>query len=145
MAKLVVGLIHPGEMGVTVGAAATAGGARVLWASEGRSETTRARVSRTSLEDAGTLAALVEMSDVVLSVCPPLAAFDVAREVAAQGFAGTFVDANAVSPKTARTVKAIVDSAGAGFVDGGSIGPPAHAAGTTRLYLSGSDAAKAAP
>ena len=144
MATGVVGLIHPGEMGVTVGAAAAAGGARVLWASEGRSEATLARVARTTLEDAGTLAALVEMSDVVLSVCPPHAAIDVARQVADLGFEGSFVDANAVSPETARAAKAIVETAGAGFVDGGIIGPPVHAAGTTRLYLSGADAAKAA-
>ena len=144
MAKEVVGLIHPGEMGVTVGAAATAGGARVLWASEGRSEATRARVSRTSLEDANTLAALVEMSDVVLSVCPPHAAIDVAEQVAALGFNGSFLDANAVSPATARAARAVVEAAGGGFVDGGIIGPPVHAAGTTRLYLSGTNAAKAA-
>jgi 3-hydroxyisobutyrate dehydrogenase-like beta-hydroxyacid dehydrogenase len=141
---MVVGLIHPGEMGATVGAAATAGGARVLWASEGRSQATRARVTKTSLEDAATLAALVETSDVVFSVCPPHASIDVAREVAALGFAGIFVDANAVSPETTRGAQAIVESAGAGFVDGGIIGPPAHSAGTTRLYLSGADAAKAA-
>ena len=32
-----VGLIHPGQMGVTVGAAARSAGARVVWASRGRS------------------------------------------------------------------------------------------------------------
>jgi len=31
-----IGILHPGEMGSAVGAAARAGGARVLWASAGR-------------------------------------------------------------------------------------------------------------
>jgi hypothetical protein len=36
-------------------------------------------------------------SDAVLSVCPPHAALPVARMVAASGFAGVYVDANAVA------------------------------------------------
>lgn len=48
-----------------------------------------------------------------------------------------YVDANAVSPETARKVGAIVEQGGATFVDGGIIGPPARSAGSTRLYLSG--------
>ena len=38
-----VGLLHPGQMGASVGAAAMAAGAEVLWASEGRSPATRER------------------------------------------------------------------------------------------------------
>jgi 3-hydroxyisobutyrate dehydrogenase-like beta-hydroxyacid dehydrogenase len=48
-----------------------------------------------------------------------------------------FVDANAVSPDTARDVARIVEAAGAGYVDGGIIGPPPAAEGGPRLYLSG--------
>jgi 3-hydroxyisobutyrate dehydrogenase-like beta-hydroxyacid dehydrogenase len=53
-----------------------------------------------------------------------------------------FVDANAVSPATARTIDALVTGAGARFVDGGIVGgpPTASAPGRTRLYLSGPDA-----
>jgi Domain of unknown function (DUF1932) len=49
------------------------------------------------------------------------------------------VDANAISPATARQVAAIVKTGGADFVDGGIIGaPPAVLApGRARLYLSG--------
>jgi 3-hydroxyisobutyrate dehydrogenase-like beta-hydroxyacid dehydrogenase len=77
---------------------------------------------------------------VILSVCPPHAAADVARAVAAQRFSGIYVDANAIAPATARNVGAIVERAGASFVDGGIVGPPPRARGTTRLYLSGREA-----
>jgi 3-hydroxyisobutyrate dehydrogenase-like beta-hydroxyacid dehydrogenase len=135
-----VGLLHPGDMGGVVGACAKAAGQRVLWASAGRSAGTRERAAAAGLEDAGTVAALLAASDVVLSICPPHAAVDLAREVAAQRFTGLYVDGNAVAPATAREVGAIVERGGAAFVDGGLIGPPPRSAGTTRLYLSGREA-----
>jgi 3-hydroxyisobutyrate dehydrogenase-like beta-hydroxyacid dehydrogenase len=137
-----IGILHPGDMGATVGAAARAGGSRVLWASEGRSAQTRARAAAAGLDDAGTLASLCAGSDVILSVCPPHSALDLARVVAAQNFSGVYVDGNAVSPATAREIGGVVERAGAIFVDGGIIGPPARTRGTTRLYLSGAQAGR---
>jgi 3-hydroxyisobutyrate dehydrogenase-like beta-hydroxyacid dehydrogenase len=135
-----IGLLHPGEMGASVGASGRSNGHRVLWASERRGAETRARAGAAGLEDAGTLAALVAASDVVLSVCPPHAALDVAGSVAAQTFRGVYVDGNAVSPATSRAIARIVQAGGAVYVDGGIIGPPPDKPGTTRLYLSGPDA-----
>jgi 3-hydroxyisobutyrate dehydrogenase-like beta-hydroxyacid dehydrogenase len=66
----------------------------------------------------------------------------VAREVAAAGFAGTFVDGNAVAPATARRVAELV--APARFVDGGIVGPPPSRPGTTRFHLSGDGAEEVA-
>jgi 3-hydroxyisobutyrate dehydrogenase-like beta-hydroxyacid dehydrogenase len=123
-----VGLLHPGEMGSAVGGALAAAGHTVLWASEGRSEETRARAG--AFEDAGSLADVVARSEIVLSVVPPHAALELARSL--PPFDGIYVDANAVSPETAR----VVGSSVARFVDGGIVGgPPAP-----RLYLSGGDA-----
>jgi 3-hydroxyisobutyrate dehydrogenase-like beta-hydroxyacid dehydrogenase len=139
-----IGLVHPGEMGSAVGAAARATGARVLWSSAGRGASTRDRARAAGLEDAGSTAALAAASDVILSVCPPHAAVDVARAVADLGFAGIFVDGNAVSPATAREVATTVEKGGAVFVDGGIIGPPPLKRGSTRLYLSGDRAAQVA-
>lgn len=144
MTSHTIGVLHPGEMGVTVGASARAGGSRVLWASEGRSAQTRERAAAAGLEDAKTLASLCAASGVILSVCPPHSALDLARAVAAQGFSGVYVDGNAVSPGTARGIGWIIERAGATFVDGGIIGPPACARGTTRLYLSGEQAGRIA-
>ena len=144
MAEKTVALLHPGNMGVTVGAAASAGGARVLWASNGRGQATRERAEQAGLQDAGTLADAVRRADVVLSVCPPHAAVDVARAVAAEKFTGIYLDANAVSRATAEAVGKIITAGGAGFVDGGIIGSPVKQAGTTRLYLSGARATEVA-
>ena len=47
-----------------------------------------------------------------------------ARDVAACGFKGVYVDANAISPQTARAVGAVVEATGAHFVDGGLFGAP---------------------
>jgi len=119
----------------------------VLWASGGRGADTAGRARAAGLDDVTGLAELVRQADVILSICPPHAAVDVARQVAAGGaLRGIFVDANAVSPGTARAVSAIVEAAGASYVDGGIIGPPpgpsvplapAAAGDGTRLYLSG--------
>jgi 3-hydroxyisobutyrate dehydrogenase-like beta-hydroxyacid dehydrogenase len=132
-----IGLLNPGDMGSKVGAAVRSAGSRVLWAGEGRSADTRKRAGEGGLEDVGSVAALVRASDVILSVCPPHAAVDVAKEVAGLRFAGIFVDGNAVSPATAREIGGIVEKGGASFVDGGIIGPPPVKPGTTRFYLSG--------
>lgn len=137
-----VALLHPGNMGATIGAAAASGGARVLWSPEERSNATRRRAEQAKLIDAGDFSAALRQADVVLSVCPPHAAVDLARRVAAERFAGVYVDANAVSRATAEEIGIIVSAAGASFVDGGIIGSPVQKAGTTRLYLSGERAAE---
>jgi 3-hydroxyisobutyrate dehydrogenase-like beta-hydroxyacid dehydrogenase len=140
MASATIGLLHPGDMGSMVGASARANGLRVLWASEGRSPQTLERAAAAGLEDMKGLVPVVAASQAILSVCPPHAAIDLAREVAAQGFSGIYVDGNAVSPQTGREIGRIVEKGGATFVDGGIIGPPPRKPGTTRLYLSGEQA-----
>jgi 3-hydroxyisobutyrate dehydrogenase-like beta-hydroxyacid dehydrogenase len=137
-----IGVLHPGEMGAAVAAALRSRGHDVVWASAGRSDATAARAAQADLRDAGSAGALAAACDVVLSVCPPGAAADVAR--AMDGFAGTYVDANAVSPATARAIAAGVEAAGATFVDGGIVGSPPREPGTTRLYLSGPSASEVA-
>ncbi len=129
---MIVGLLHPGEMGSALGDALQAGGHEVLWASEGRSAATGARAAR--LRDVGTVGTLVGESELLLSVCPPHAALGVAADT--REFTGLYVDANAISPATSRDVAAQHPR----FVDGGIVGSPPRAAGTTRLYLSGAEA-----
>jgi len=135
-----IALLHPGNMGSTIGACAATSGARVLWASEGRSDASRARAKQAGLIDAESLAGAVAQSDIVLSVCPPEFATDIAVSVAAQKFQGIYVDANAISRATTEEIGKIVKKAGASFVDGGIIGSPVKKPGTTRMYLSGEKA-----
>lgn len=133
-----IGLIHPGAMGASVGAAARSNQHTVLWASAGRSADTVERSKRANLEDVGSVSALVAASEIVLSVCPPSAAGDVAREVMDLGFTGLFVDCNAISPDRTRAIQQLVEGAGAEYIDGGIIGGPAWTAEAgTNLYLSG--------
>ena len=134
----VIGLLHPGEMGAAVGRCLTSHGHMVLWASEGRSPATQARAKAAGLADAHTIAAVAGQAEIILSVCPPHAATDVAWAV--HGFRGLYVDANAISPGTAREVAQMITDTGGRYVDGGIIGPPPTAPGSTRLYLSGPDA-----
>ena len=140
MADTVIGLLHPGEMGTAVAGCLTARGYQVLWAPAGRSAATAARAAAAGLSAAASLAELAARAGVILSICPPHAALQVAREVAGSpgGFPGVFVDANAIAPGTAGQVRTIVEQAGASYVDGGIIGlPPGRRPESTRLYLSG--------
>jgi 3-hydroxyisobutyrate dehydrogenase-like beta-hydroxyacid dehydrogenase len=139
-----VGLLHPGEMGASIGAALRRAGVQVLWVSAGRGPATRRRAQAADLTDAGALPALIARSDLVVSVCPPDAAVEVAGAVAALGFGGLYVDANAVAPTTARALSVVVEQAGGRFVDGDLIGGPVRPGGATRLYLSGPAAGEVA-
>ena len=118
-----LGLLFPGEMGAAVGAAADA---EVLWASAGRSEATAKRAA--GFHDMGTVAELVAASDIVLSICPPAIAEDVAKDVAQAGFDGLFVEANAITPGRAERIASSLPRC----VDGSVI-----ARSGLNLYLSG--------
>jgi 3-hydroxyisobutyrate dehydrogenase-like beta-hydroxyacid dehydrogenase len=134
---MTVGLLYPGEMGAAVGRCLAGAGNEVLWAAAGRSPATAARAREAGLTAVPDVAEVTRRADVVLSVCPPHAAVEVAREVSAAGFGGLYVDANAIAPATAREVADIVEADGAAYVDGGIIGTPPVAPGFIRLYLSG--------
>jgi 3-hydroxyisobutyrate dehydrogenase-like beta-hydroxyacid dehydrogenase len=136
-----VGLLHPGEMGAAVGGCLVSVGHEVLWDPDGRSRASTGRALAADLTGVSFERPIVK-SSVIFSICPPHAALDVARQVADAGYSGCYVDANAVSVATAQQVSAIVTAAGATYVDGGIIGSPPEVAGTTRLYLSGPQAAQ---
>jgi 3-hydroxyisobutyrate dehydrogenase-like beta-hydroxyacid dehydrogenase len=134
-----IGLLHPGQMGAAIGARLTAAGHEVLWLRTGRSSASARRANEAGLRGVDTLEKLLA-SRVVLSVCPPEFAEDVAKGVAALGFSGIYVDANAVSPHRMIRIAGLLET----VVDGSIIGPPPGPDRPTRLYLSGPDAAVAA-
>jgi 3-hydroxyisobutyrate dehydrogenase-like beta-hydroxyacid dehydrogenase len=129
-----VGLLHPGEMGAAIGALLVEQGHAVVWDPTGRSDATARRANAAGLKRTDTFAD----ADVILSVCPPHAAVDVARSL--QGTTALVIDANATSPMTARRVGEVI---GERWVDGGIVGPTPRQEGTTRLYLSGQHAPEA--
>jgi 3-hydroxyisobutyrate dehydrogenase-like beta-hydroxyacid dehydrogenase len=132
-----IGILHPGNMGISIAAAAQKAGHAVYWVSQGRSFETRQRAAKFNLLDAGTLPCLCATCSIVFSVCPPHAAAQVASEVAACSFQGLYVDANAISPARVKRIGRIAEAGGAGFVDGGIIGGPAREPGSTWLHLAG--------
>jgi 3-hydroxyisobutyrate dehydrogenase-like beta-hydroxyacid dehydrogenase len=139
-----IGIIHPGEMGISVAATAQKSGHQVYWASEGRSAQTHERAAKFNLHDVHTVADLCATCSVIVSVCPPHAAADVAQQTLDHGFTGMYLDANAIAPRRVVDMSRAMTAAGVTFVDGGIIGGPAWTPGTTRLYLSGPRAGEVA-
>ena len=133
-----IGLLHPGAMGETVGLTLLASGHDVFWCSAERSAASKNRAQH--FQEQTSLNALCETVEAIVSVCPPASALGMARDVQQAGFDGVYIDANAIAPSTAEEVAGIF---GSKYVDGGIIGPPAHRQGSTRLYLSGTQAESA--
>ena len=127
-------------MGVSIAASAMDAGCEVYWASAGRRSYTHERAEAAGLRDAKTIASLCELCPIVISVCPPEFAFDVARAVAATGFQGILADINALTPRNKVEMAEIVPN----FADGGIIGLPSRTPGETTLFLSGPAAAEVA-
>ncbi len=139
-----IGIVHPGNMGISVAASALNSGGEVYWASEGRSPETHERAARFDLRDVGTLEALCATCSLIVSVCPPHAAEEVAHQVLGHGFQGLYLDANAISPQRAVRIGQAMAKGGVEFVDGGIIGGPAWEPGRTWLHLAGEEAATVA-
>ena len=142
MERAQLGILHPGNMGISVAASAQNSGCQVYWVSEGRSAQTRERADRFGLDDTGTMAKLCQTCSILVSVCPPHAAEDVAERVLGHGFDGLYLDANAISPQRVARMGERMAAAGVSFVDGGIVGGPAWKPNSTWLYLSGGDAGK---
>ena len=138
------GILHPGQMGISVANSAKNSGWEVFWASAARSEQTRQRAAEYNLKDVETLDRLCQTCNVLVSVCPPHAATEIANQVLATGFQGIYVDANAIAPQRVIPMGQRMANAGIDFIDGGIIGGPAWEAERTWLYLSGPNAQAAA-
>ncbi|MFE2337333.1 DUF1932 domain-containing protein [Streptomyces coelicoflavus] len=130
-----VGILHPGSMGAAVAACAATNATAVLWCESGRSTASVERAARFGLTPVTTLAELLDRSDIVISLCPPAAAEDLAHDVAGHRFAGVYVEANAINPERTQRIAALLPDAT--LVDGGVIGSPPVGGKTPTLYLSG--------
>eukprot|EP00750_Incisomonas_marina_P002916 INCI12768.1.p1 GENE.INCI12768.1~~INCI12768.1.p1 ORF type:complete len:660 (-),score=98.66 INCI12768.1:33-2012(-) len=152
-----IGLLHPGEMGISLAACLLRRGHRVLWCGEGRSSATRLRAESFGLVEVDSLESMVAAADVIISLVPPEAASGLARAVAAAWAAvvrkaksdglndenaslspPVFLDLNPVSPSSVAQMRDLLAECGiTDFVDGCLMGPPGWDMGTTRLYLAG--------
>ena len=115
-----VGIVSPGAMGSAVGHVLAAGGAKVVATLEQRSSRTAALAE--GLELLPSLDAVVEASQVVLSIVPPGEALEVAASLAdaamRTGARPIVADLNAIAPSTMEAVAARLASSGLEAVDG---------------------------
>nr|MBC8190796.1 NAD(P)-dependent oxidoreductase [FCB group bacterium] len=139
-----IGFLHPGAMGISLAASAQATGHQAFWVSAGRSDETTARAAEHNLNESKSLKDLCETTDVIVSVCPPHAAQNVASQVLEYSFRGIYADVNAISPEKAKSIHHLMSSRDIDFVDGGIIGGPAWEPESTWLHLAGAKAAEVA-
>ncbi|MGW1053476.1 DUF1932 domain-containing protein [Streptomyces sp. NPDC002521] len=135
---IMVGLLHPGSMGAAFGAQLRRQNIRVLWCTDGRSSRSRGRAEEAGLEGVQNLGQLVAHADVLVSLCPPAAAVDVAQQVAACGFNRLYIEANAITPRRVKDVAQLLP--GAVVIDGAVVGSPPVGGKQPTLYLSGDPA-----
>ena len=138
MAK--IGILHPGEMGISIAASALNSGNRVYWLSENRSAKTRQRAEEHQLVEIGSMSEFCGICDIIISICPPHAAEEVAQQVTENRFRGLYLDANAISPQRVNRISSMMMEKSISLVDGSLIGGPAWKPGETWLFLSGKKA-----
>ena len=139
-----VAILYPGDMGHNVGRVLLEDGLSVITTLVGRSERTRRLTAGTAITVLPSMEAVAERADVVLSIIPPTAAKAVAADFAAAVHKTKrrplFVDANAISPMTAREVGEIISTSGAPYLDACIIGPASNVRGRCTFYVSGLEA-----
>jgi 3-hydroxyisobutyrate dehydrogenase-like beta-hydroxyacid dehydrogenase len=143
-----VGILYPGEMGSSLGRILSGAGLRVVTTLQGRGPRTQRLCREAGLEVVASLGEVVRLADVVVSVVPPWAALQVAREYAAlagMSVAGrVYVDANAIAPATAVAVGQVLTEVGIDFVDAAINGSAARLGSGAAVYLSGTRAVEVA-
>ncbi len=132
-----IGILHPGEMGISIAASAINNGHQVFWMSQSRSDKTRARAEKYDLVEIDSLFRFCQICEMIISVCPPHVAEEVAKSVLEAGFQGLYLDANAISPQRAIKIGHMLNVNDIRFVDGSLIGGPAWTPKEAWLYLSG--------
>jgi 3-hydroxyisobutyrate dehydrogenase-like beta-hydroxyacid dehydrogenase len=137
-----VAIISPGDMGHSVGRTLGLHGIDVMTCLAGRSDRTWKLAAQGGFRDVPTLEAMVSEADLVLSIIPPAAALDTARQVAQamvkEGKTPPYADCNAVSPETTKRIGKEITCIGGYYIDGGIIGLPPGRGQPTRFYVSGS-------
>lgn len=135
-----IGIIGSGDMGSGVAAAFVAAGYRVVTDLSARSEHSRALAAQAGATDLGSLDAVLDAAELLLSIVPPAQAPAVAETVAGYGpIKGVYADCNAIAPANAVALLTAVRNTGTTVLDVGIIGSPPARAGKrgTRFYVSG--------
>ena len=142
ISKTTIAILMPGDMGHGCGQAFKANGFRVVSCLNQRSERTKKLAFASGIEDLKTIDNVIQASDLILSILPPESALKQAETINTKILKYkkkvTYVDCNAVSPKTAEKINNVISSEFCNFIDAGIIGlNPVVEKGQTRLYVSG--------
>jgi L-threonate 2-dehydrogenase len=133
-------VIAAGEMGAGIGKRLSERGARVLTSLKGRGAGSAARAADAHMQDASD-EEIVAQSDFILSVVPPGQAIALAERfkgpLTRTDRAPVYIDCNAVAPKTAERIGALLAGSKARVIDGGIIGGPPGPNYSPSIYVSG--------
>ena len=142
----VVGIYSPGAMGSTLAYSCSLYGHKTIWASEGRSETTKARAIQFGIEDVLTLDSLLEQSDFLFVIASNFDPFEFAELIVSKGFGGIYVDFNTMYTDTdGHKLEKILVPSGIKYIEGALRGwpvatPSDEEIGEKTMYLSGTHA-----
>ena len=142
MSNKTIGILMPGDMGHGCGKIFLENNFRVVTCLNNRSNRTKKLSDNAGIENVQTIENVVNFSDIILSILPPEAALKqssiVNKIILEKKKYLTYVDCNAVSPKTAEKINTAISSEYCNFIDAGIIGfNPIIEKGQTRLYVSG--------
>ncbi|MGN6725455.1 MAG: NAD(P)-binding domain-containing protein [Tepidisphaeraceae bacterium] len=146
----VIGLLYAGEMGTAIGMQLQSTGCRVVTTASLRSPATQARIAIAGFQTCNTLAQVITTADIVFSVVPPAAAWDVAQQVAfftpdASTHDRIYVDCNSIAATEIRGIAERLQSRHWRVVDASIHGQARSLAESATLYLSGPQADQITP
>jgi putative dehydrogenase len=140
-----VGIFSTGEMGHRVALVLRQHGLKVVTCLSGRSARTAELAAKAGVSNLATPAEVVAQSDMIISIVVPSAAKPLAETIATAIATAKkpvlYVDANAISPMTARAIEEIITGAGGRFADVCIIGTSAKVGQGTTFFASGEWAA----
>ena len=132
MAARTAAILSPGDMGSGLGRLLRANLVRVITNLEGRSPRSQELAKSNGIEDVGSDSNILKSADIIISVLVPSSARATAERIItaskalprSQQRTKFYIDANAISPKTVRSISELFNGSGIEFIDGSIIGGP---------------------
>jgi 3-hydroxyisobutyrate dehydrogenase-like beta-hydroxyacid dehydrogenase len=144
-----VGILYPGEMGASLARVLQESGCHTVTTTLGRSERTCELCRQSNIRVLPTLESVICESQMIISLVPPSSAWDVAvacqQRMTHEDAARWFVDANSISPLTARRISKLFESSCIHYVDASIHGLASQLKELGTLFVSGPDAKEIAP
>lgn len=135
------GILCPGDMGQAIAKELLLHNYKVITASEGRSESTKKRISEIGITDVKAVKNVVEQADYILNLTNAASSVAIAQLVAKEieftKRKPIYVDLNSNNPKTALQIKACFDEVDSHFINAAVLGIPNNVKETAKIIVSG--------